>query len=67
MAYSINDNCVCCRMCDVFCPESAIKYGGGKYAIDPDKCVECGKCLEYCNTGAIVSPEAAVPATAGKP
>ncbi|HOX23906.1 MAG TPA: 4Fe-4S binding protein [Elusimicrobiales bacterium] len=30
-------------------------YGGKKASIDPAKCVSCGRCLEVCRFGAIVS------------
>lgn len=58
MAFYINDNCVICRMCDIHCPMDAIKYGNHGYQILPNRCVECGTCLRYCNVGAIVDPNA---------
>lgn len=42
--YQITKNCVCCHNCATECPMQAIDYVGGKYEIDPDKCVECGLC-----------------------
>lgn len=56
MAFQINDKCICCRMCEAVCPAKAIYYKGKTFAIDPQKCVMCGTCVDYCNRNAIISP-----------
>lgn len=55
MAYSINSKCICCRMCEAHCPTEAIYYRGATFGIDPNRCVECGTCLTYCNSNAITT------------
>lgn len=49
-------NCRGCfaRPCVYSCPKNAISVTGGRSAIDPDKCVKCGKCLAACPYHAIV-------------
>ncbi|MCX7986546.1 MAG: 4Fe-4S binding protein [Bacteroidales bacterium] len=38
------------------CPVGAISQNGyGLPVIDEAKCIECGKCIRYCPTGAIVN------------
>jgi succinate dehydrogenase/fumarate reductase flavoprotein subunit len=34
----------------------AIKFVGVEYAIDPDKCIECGACAKVCPAGIISNP-----------
>lgn len=36
------------------CPEGAITYNAAKccYAIDPEKCIDCGACADACGSGA---------------
>lgn len=53
MAYQIKPFCLGCHYCALECPTHAIDYQGTQYQIDPDKCVECGKCVEVCNISAI--------------
>jgi Fe-S-cluster-containing hydrogenase component 2 len=36
------------------CPVDAISQNGyGLPAIDAEKCIECGKCTQYCGMGAV--------------
>lgn len=53
MAYKIKPFCLGCHYCALECPTHAIDYKGTQYQIDPEKCVECGKCVEVCNISAI--------------
>lgn len=57
MAYQIKPFCLGCHYCALECPTHAIDYQGTQYQIDPDKCVECGKCVEVCNISAIDTGE----------
>jgi ferredoxin len=54
MAYTINDECVACGVCQSECPAEAIIEGEDKYSIDPDKCTDCGSCAEVCPSEACV-------------
>lgn len=44
--------CACCHNCASECPRQAIDFVGTKYAIDQEKCVQCGLCAKVCHTGA---------------
>ena len=58
MAYVINQvNCSGCHQCKLECPAGAIHYKNSKYFIEPDKCVECGRCAEICHNAAISNPD----------
>ena len=63
MAYQIKPFCLGCHYCALECPTHAIDYVGTQYQIDPEKCVECGKCVAVCNISAIDTgkPEQVVP------
>jgi fumarate reductase flavoprotein subunit len=63
MAYKIKSYCLGCHYCALECPVHAIDYKWTKYEIDPEKCIECGKCVEVCNVSAIDTgvPEVIVP------
>ena len=63
MAYRIKSFCLGCHYCALECPTHAIDYKGTQYQIDPDKCVQCGKCVEVCNVSAIDTglPETVTP------
>ena len=53
MALIITDECINCDVCEPECPNEAIEPGDEIYIIDPDKCTECGKCIEVCRFDAI--------------
>jgi fumarate reductase flavoprotein subunit len=57
MAYQIKPFCLGCHYCALECPTHAIDYKGTQYQIDPEKCIECGKCVEVCNVSAIDTGE----------
>ena len=63
MAYQIKPFCLGCHYCALECPTHAIDYVGTQYQIDPEKCIECGKCVAVCNISAIDTgkPEQVVP------
>jgi len=54
--YQVTDSCRGClaHHCAAACPRGAISFDANQKAhIDPEKCVECGKCAEACQYGAI--------------
>lgn len=53
MPYVIGRDCSTCHYCFNECPVKAIRFVGNTYQIDPEKCVECGKCARVCPTGRI--------------
>ena len=48
--YMVTNACRGCfaRPCQMNCPKEAISFVNGRAHIDPDKCVNCGKCHEVC-------------------
>ena len=48
--YVVTNTCQGClaRPCQSNCPKDAITFIGGKACIDPDKCINCGKCAKEC-------------------
>lgn len=47
------ENCTACCLCQNVCPANAISMSENQEGflyphIDFSKCVECGKCLQYC-------------------
>ncbi len=56
MAYVIGPKCSTCHYCFNTCPVHAIKFVGTEYAIDPDKCIDCGACAKVCPAGIITNP-----------
>lgn len=56
MAYVIGPNCSTCHSCFNTCPVKAIKFVGAEYAIQPEKCIECGACAKVCPAGIISNP-----------
>jgi succinate dehydrogenase/fumarate reductase flavoprotein subunit/NAD-dependent dihydropyrimidine dehydrogenase PreA subunit len=60
--YYINDNCCLCNLrCQNNCKAGAIYFDGDKMAIDTEKCVRCGKCMEVCELSAVVDSSAPPP------
>ena len=53
MPHMIGKDCSTCHYCFYECPVQAIRFAGNEYAIDPDKCIDCGKCARVCPTGRI--------------
>lgn len=49
----IQENCSGCHQCKVNCPAGAIHFKNAKYWIDPEKCIDCGTCVEMCHNCAI--------------
>ncbi len=56
-SYEVTDLCRGCiaRRCMENCPKEAISFVEHHAKIDPDKCVQCGKCASVCPYGAIIS------------
>ena len=54
--YVVTDVCRGCfaQPCRLNCPKEAITIVKGRAQIDPDKCVNCGKCFEVCPYHSIV-------------
>lgn len=62
MAYVLNQElCSACHRCRTECPKQAIRFRGGKYWIDPEKCISCGRCVKVCHNGCITNPEKPAP------
>ena len=40
--------CIGCRMCQKVCPADAIVVENNLAWIDPEKCTNCGACVEKC-------------------
>lgn len=57
MAYHIGPDCSTCHSCFWACPVGAIRFVGNEYAIDPSKCISCGKCARVCPTDRIYNPK----------
>ena len=54
--FAVSDNCQQCvnKSCMNTCPFGAISPGKHQAYIDPDKCRECGKCVQACPYNAII-------------
>lgn len=46
MTYRITETCLNCGGCIDECPQGAIIEGEEKSSIDPEKCNDCGYCVE---------------------
>jgi [FeFe] hydrogenase (group B1/B3) len=55
-SYFVSNACRGCmaQSCTLVCPKEAIHMEAGRSVIDPDLCVNCGKCREVCAFNAIV-------------
>ncbi|MDQ2687544.1 MAG: 4Fe-4S binding protein [Armatimonadota bacterium] len=55
----------CADICPVDGIEKGLSLTGNRlfrqFFIDPDACIECGRCQEVCTTGAIISEEVLSP------
>lgn len=54
--YFVTNACQGCmaRSCVLNCPKKAITFEGGQSKIDPELCVNCGRCVDMCPFHAIV-------------
>lgn len=55
MASVINDDCICCGICESECPVGAISMGDKHMVIDASTCIDCWNCSEVCPAMAIDS------------
>ena len=55
----VTDSCQGClaHPCREVCPKDAISIVDGKSVIDPEKCIQCGRCISACPYGAIMKLE----------
>lgn len=62
MAHMIGEPCLGVKdaSCAAICPVSCIHDAGGRYAIDPAVCIDCGACVAVCPVSAI-TPASHVP------
>ncbi len=53
--YYVTDACQGClaRPCAINCPREAISFHNGRSVIDPEQCIDCGKCQQVCPYHAI--------------
>lgn len=61
MSYVIKGHCSTCHYCSNECPVGAIEFKGVEYAIDAEKCINCGTCAELCPAGIITNPDNTIP------
>lgn len=54
--FTVTEACRGClaHRCFEVCPVDAIQHVGGKASINPNKCIECGKCKSVCPYNAIL-------------
>lgn len=55
--YKIKEGCVGCHYCKLECPEQAIRIKDGRYQIDDERCIGCGKCAGLCHLGLITDTD----------
>ena len=48
--------CIGCSLCSRVCENEAVEFSGALAHIIPEKCVECGKCVEKCPVNVITRP-----------
>ena len=48
LAYTINDECINCGVCESECPVDCIKQEDSKYVINAEECISCGACAAVC-------------------
>jgi NADH-quinone oxidoreductase subunit F len=54
ISYSITSDCTGCHACHRACPVGAVKgEKGSPHAIEADRCIRCGACVDVCEFGAI--------------
>jgi len=55
-AYFVSNACRGCmaQACSLNCPKGAIRMEDGQAVIDPELCVNCGRCLDVCAFNAIL-------------
>lgn len=56
--------CTGCKMCQKVCEYEAIDINDNLAIIDPEKCTNCGKCVEKCPTKCILARQLPLPQTA---
>ena len=47
------DKCTQCGICELYCPDSAVRVEGDRYVIDLNYCKGCGICEHECPADAI--------------
>lgn len=47
------DNCLYCRKCEKFCPQSALKLHRDGLEYSSGRCIDCRTCVDNCNQNAI--------------
>lgn len=55
--FVISEGCVGCHYCKLECPAQAIGIKDGRYQINQDKCIGCGKCVDLCHLNLISDTE----------
>jgi ferredoxin len=59
MTYVVTENCIKCKYqdCVIVCPVVCFHEAPEIIVIDPDVCVDCALCVDYCPTKAIKKDE----------
>jgi ferredoxin len=62
MTYVVTDKCINCKYaeCVASCPVNCFYEGRNFMAINPEECIDCGKCVTECPVEAIY-PDHAIP------